>query len=92
MENTEETKVPRICLKNGSKALIFTLLAENQNKFIDSLKELNTKEFCDVYMQLLKLITPRDIKVGSNATNNIAATIKELSINIISNNKNALEK
>lgn len=92
MESTEETKVPRVCLKNGSKALIFTLLAENQNKFIDSLKELNAKEFCDIYMQMLKLITPRNVEIGVNEANNIADRIKDLSVNFLTGCKNAPEK
>lgn len=84
MEETKKRKRGRPygsknMLKNGSKALIFVTLTENQDKFAENLGELKGKEFCDCYIQLLKLITPKNLSIETTAGSGLSSLITELS-------------
>lgn len=71
-------------LKKYAQNLATSLVVQGEKKFLESMNELDPKDYCDCYLKLLSLAVPRDkseptVAVGGGMTN----LINTLSINLI---------
>lgn len=67
-----------------SHFVVANIIAQGEKRFLESMKLLEPRDYCDVYLKALKLLMPTEVTANINQQgNNIVNIVNQLSIKML---------